>query len=64
MRQENQGVLERGKSMTSATVDRYRRLSMGIGGNFGCALAVVVLLPTLVQAQDASKINANDTAGS
>ena len=47
--------------MTSVKVDRYRRLRMGPGGIFACALAGL-LLPTLVQAQDASKINAGDTA--
>ena len=58
---ENQDTLERGKFMTSAKVDRYRRLRRGLGGIFACALAWVSL-PTLVQAQDASKINAGDTA--
>ena len=47
--------------MTSAKVDRYRRFRRGLGGIFACALAWVSL-PTLVQAQDASKINAGDTA--
>ena len=47
--------------MTSAKVDRYRRSSMGPGGIFACALSGM-LLPTLVQAQETSKINAGDTA--
>jgi ammonium transporter, Amt family len=47
--------------MTSIRVDLYRRSSMGPGGIFACALSGL-LLPTLVQAQEASKINAGDTA--
>ena len=47
--------------MTSVRVDLYRRSSMGPGGIFACALSGM-LLPTLVQAQEASKINAGDTA--